>query len=106
MQRLIQEDFEPKFIRSPNQKRLMFSLIMKEGFHIVDEIEGILSQKCDLCEVDIEKSLRKVVSISCNILLNNYSKIKNNNSLSVVDKDKGVNPEKVKSNRKVATYKK
>lgn len=106
MQRLIQEDFEPKFIRSPNQKRLMFSLIMKEGFYIVDEIEGVLAHKCDRCEADIEKSFRKVVSIFCNILLNNYSKIKNNNLSSVMDKPKGANPEKMKSNRKVDTYKK
>lgn len=72
MQKLISKKFESKFICSPNQKRLMFSLVSKEGFYMINEIVIVLSQTCISCHVTMEKVLRRVVgtifAISCLII--------------------------------------
>lgn len=103
MQQLISEKFESIFVLSKNPKKLMIHLAV-EGFSYSDEIVPFLGKNCSTCGAEIDLILSKSVGIYCNILLNNYTKLKNNELCSVTTSN--CNNNNANSRRKLLTLSK
>lgn len=72
----ISENYEKKFILLKNQKAVLKKII----FHYWNYFDILLlSTDCNLCLENTSVNLLKCVSILLNIMLNNYSKAKNDN---------------------------
>lgn len=71
---LISEKYESRFIQCSNQKRIMIHFL-EESLFLLDINQD---EKCVLCDTPFLKYFREVFKTFSNILLNNYSKIRNN----------------------------
>lgn len=72
-QTLISEKFENLFLESSNQKQFLKAIILERV-----ELENVDNVLCH-CESNLQISIVRCVDIWCNILLNNYSKVKRDN---------------------------
>ena len=106
MERLISSKYESSFILCNNQRKVFSHLLRESLFLIQDHYSD--DEKCFSCGTPVENNFHIPFKTFGNILLNNYSKLKNNMLASLRNEEKLPDKRDLKSSttRKLSTLKK